>query len=341
MTRKRTPAIKFGVFAVVMIVLTAFLFMVFGQFRSGAANTYSAIFHDVSDLKSGDTVRVAGARIGTVSDVRLEDDSSVTVTFNADKGVKLTTGTQAVVRYLNLVGDRYLELVDGPGSTRLLQPGSVIPVERTSPALDLDLLLGGLKPVIQGLNARDVNALSASLLQIMQGQDGTMESLLSKTSSFTSTLADNGQVVQQLIDNLKDVLATVSKDGTQFSALLDRMQHLVTELSNERDPIGEAIDALDKGTASIADLLTQARPPLAGTIDQLNRLAPNLAQEKDRVDTALQKAPENYRKLVRIGSYGNFLQLFLCGVTLRLNDPTGKVLVLPTLKPNYGRCKDA
>jgi phospholipid/cholesterol/gamma-HCH transport system substrate-binding protein len=341
MTRKRTPAIKFGVFAVIMTVLTAFLFMVFGQFRSGDVNTYSATFHDVSDLQSGDTVRVAGARVGTVSDVRLEEDNSVTVTFNADNGVRLTTGTQAAVRYLNLVGDRYLELVDTPGSTRLLPPGSVIPVERTSPALDLDLLLGGLKPVIQGLNARDVNALSASLLQIMQGQDGTMESLLSKTSSFTSTLADNGQVVQQLIDNLKDVLATVSKDGAQFSALLDRMQHLVTELSNQRDPIGEAVDALDKGTASIADLLTQARPPLAGTIDQLNRLAPNLAQEKDRLDTALQKAPENYRKLVRVGSYGNFLQLFLCGVTLRLNDPTGKVLVLPTLKPNYGRCKDA
>jgi phospholipid/cholesterol/gamma-HCH transport system substrate-binding protein len=341
MTRKSAPAIKFGAFAVVMTVLTAFLFMVFGQFRGGDSNTYSAIFNDVSDLKSGDTVRVAGARVGTVSDVRLEEDNRVTVRFDADNGVKLTTGTQAAVRYLNLVGDRYLELVDGPGSTRLLQPGSVIPVERTSPALDLDLLLGGLKPVIQGLNARDVNALSASLLQIMQGQEGTLDSLLSRTSSFTATLADNGQVVQQLIDNLKDVLATVSKDGAQFSALLDRLERLVTELSNERDPIGDAIDALDKGTASITDLLTQARPPLAGTIDQLNRLAPNLAQEKDRLDQALQKAPENYRKLVRIGSYGNFLQLFLCGVTLRLNDPTGKVLVLPTLKPNYGRCKDA
>lgn len=341
MTRKRTPAIKFGAFAVVMIVLTAFLFMVFSQFRGGDSNTYSATFNDVSDLKSGDTVRVAGARVGTVSDVRLEEDNRVTVTFGADNAVKLTTGTQAAVRYLNLVGDRYLELVDGPGSTRLLPPGSVIPVDRTSPALDLDLLLGGLKPVIQGLNARDVNALSASLLQIMQGQEGTLESLLSKTSSFTATLADNGQVVQQLIDNLKDVLATVANNGAQFSELLDRLERLVTELSNERDPIGEAIDALDKGTASIADLLTQARPPLAGTVDQLNRLAPNLVQEKDRLDTALQKAPENYRKLVRIGSYGNFLQLFLCGVTLRLNDPTGKVLVLPTLKPNYGRCKDA
>jgi phospholipid/cholesterol/gamma-HCH transport system substrate-binding protein len=324
-----------------MIVLTACLFLVFGQFRGGDSHTYSAIFDDVSDLQSGDTVRVAGARVGTVSDVRLEEDNTVTVTFDADNGVKLTTGTQAAVRYLNLVGDRYLELADTPGSTRPLSPGSVIPAERTHPALDLDLLLGGLKPVIQGLNARDVNALSASLLQIMQGQEGTLESLLTKTSSFTATLADNGQVVQQLIDNLKEVLSTVSKDGAQFSALLDRLERLVTELSNERDPIGDAIDALDKGTASIADLLTEARTPLAGTVDQLNRLAPNLAEEKDRLDVALQKAPENYRKLVRIGSYGNFLQLFLCGVTLRLNDPTGKVLVLPTLKPNYGRCKDA
>jgi len=226
MTRKRTPAIKFGVFAVIMIVLTAFLFMVFGQFRSGNTNTYKAIFKDASDLQSGDTVRVAGARVGTVSDVRLEDDNSVTVTFDADNSVKLTTGTQVAVRYLNLVGDRYLELVDGPGSTRLLPSGSVIPAERTSPALDLDLLLGGLKPVIQGLNARDVNALSASLLQIMQGQDGTLESLLSRTSSFTATLADNSQAVQQVIDNLKDTLARVSKDGQQFSALLDRLERL-------------------------------------------------------------------------------------------------------------------
>jgi phospholipid/cholesterol/gamma-HCH transport system substrate-binding protein len=186
-----------------------------------------------------------------------------------------------------------------------------------------------------------VNALSSSLLQIMQGQEGTLNSLLSKTSTFTSTLADNSQVVEQLIDNLKDVLATVSKDGDKFSETIDRLQRLVSELNTHRDPIGDAISALDTGTASIADLLTQARPPLAGTIDQIARLAPNLDQDKDRLEVALQKAPENYRKLIRTGAYGNFIQYFLCGLTIRLNDPTGKVLVLPTIKPDFGRCKDA
>src|SRR5262249_39368257 len=148
----------------------------------------------------------------------------------------------------------------------LLPPGAQIPEDRTSPALDLDLLLGGLKPVIQGLNPQDVNALTASLIQVFQGQGDTLESLLSKTSSFTNTLADNSGAIQQLIDNLHTVLATLSDQGDQFSGAIDRLERLTTALAKDRNPIGAAIDALDTGTASIADLLTRARAPLAGTV---------------------------------------------------------------------------
>src|SRR5207244_11655863 len=133
------------------------------------------------------------------------------VKFDADRNIVVSRGTRAAVRYLNLVGDRYLELVDGPGSTKRLPPGGQIPVERTAPALDLDLLLGGLKPVIQGLNARDVNALSSSLIAVFQDQGDTMESLMSKSASFTNTLADNSATVQAVIDNLRTTLATLSK----------------------------------------------------------------------------------------------------------------------------------
>jgi phospholipid/cholesterol/gamma-HCH transport system substrate-binding protein len=336
---RSATAVKFAIFVTVMAVLTGFLFLVFANTRTGATTGYSAVFDNVSDLRAGDTVRVAGVRVGTVSDMRLGADKRVTVAFDADQNVKLTAGTRVAVRYLNLVGDRYLELIDGPGSTRLLAPGSVIPVDRTSPALDLDLLLGGLKPVIQGLNAQQVNALTSSLLQIMQGQEGTLNSLLSKTSSFTSALADNDQVIEQLIDNLKVALGTLATDGDKFSATVDRLERVVTELSQQRDTVGSAIDSLANGTASIADLLTQARPPLAGTIAQLARLAPNLDQEKDRLDYAIGRAPENFRKLARVGAYGNWIQYYLCDATIRLNDPQGRVLVLPFMKQNYGRCQ--
>jgi len=254
--------IKFGIFAVVMAMLTAFLFFIFGQVRTGATNGYSAVFKDASRLQSGDTVRVAGIRVGTVNDVSLRADRSVQVNFDADRKIVLTNGTKAQIRYLNLVGDRYLELVDTPGSTKVLPVGSQIPEDRTAPALDLDLLLGGLKPVIQGLNPQDVNALSASLIQVLQGQGGTLDSLFSKTSSLTNSLADNSQVIEQLIEDLKNTLDTVSKDGQDFSGAIDRLDKLVKGLSADRDPIGEAITSLDNGTASLTDLLGRARSPL-------------------------------------------------------------------------------
>lgn len=331
-------AIKLGVFCAVMLLLTGALFAIFGQYRTGSSNDYSAVFTDVSSLKTGDSVRVSGIRVGTVHDVSLRPDNTVVVSFDASTDIVLTTGTKAAVRYLNLVGDRYLELLDGPGSTRVAGPGSEIPAERTEPALDLDLLLGGLKPVIRGLNPDDVNALTNSLIQILQGQSGNVESLFAKTASFTTAIADNGQIVRELIDNLNAVMATVAKDGDNFSGAVDRLEKLITGLATDRDPIGEAITALDSGTASLVDLMTQARPPLAGSIDQLNRVAPLLEKDKPLLDISLQKLPQNYKKLVRLGAYGSFLNQYLCGISVRVTDLQGRTAHFPWILQQNGRC---
>ena len=335
----RPTLIKFGIFAVVMAMLTASLFFIFGQYQTGSTKDYSAVFADASRLKTGQSVRVAGMRVGTVNGVKLQRDKTVLVTFDADPSVRLTTGTRAAVRYLNLVGDRYLELIDGPGDTQM-PPGSHIPKDRTQSALDLDLLLGGLKPVIRGLNPQDVNALSASLIQIFQGQGGTLQSLFSNTSGFTTALAEHNQTIQALIDNLRTLLATLTKEGDKFSGTIDRLEKLVTRLAAERDPIGSAIESLNNGTASVADLLADARAPLAGTVEQLSRLAINLDGQKDRLDTSLQKAPENYRKLIRTGSYGSFFNYYICELNWRVTDLQGRTAVFPWIRQDGGRCSE-
>lgn len=333
-------AVKFGAFATVAITLTTFLFLIFGEVRGGPNSGYTAVFKDASSLGAGDSVRVAGVRVGTVNDVALRADNTVLVSFDADTEVVLTTGTRAAVRYLNLVGDRYLDLLDGPDSTEIMPRGSQLPMERTEPALDLDLLLGGLKPVIRGLDPQDVNALTTALLQIFQGQGDTMQSLMAKTSSFSNTLADNNETLEQLVDNLDTVLATLGDEGEQFSGALDRFERLTTELAADRDTIGTAIASLSNGTASIAQLLSNARPPLAATVDQLNRLAPLLDQDKGLVDAALQRAPDNYRKLARMGSYGSFVNYYLCGISVRVTDLQGQTAVFPWVKQKDGRCSE-
>lgn len=340
MTRSTGTLVKFATFAVIMAVLTAALFLAFSEYRGGGTNSYSAVFTDSSSLKEGDSVRVSGIRVGAVSSISLQPDKTVLVKFDAERNVVMTTATKVAVRYLNLVGDRYLELLDSPGRTQILPAGAQIPQERTEPALDLDLLLGGLKPVIRGLNPQDVNALTSSLIQIFQGQGGTLESILSKASSFSVAIADRHDAVERLIDNLNTVAETLADDGPQFSATIDKLQTLVAGLAADRDPIATAIEKLDRGTASVADLLTQARPPLKGTVDELSRLAPLLDTDKELIDTALQKAPNNYRKLVRLGAYGSFINYYICAVQFRASDLQGRTVVFPWIKQDTGRCAE-
>jgi phospholipid/cholesterol/gamma-HCH transport system substrate-binding protein len=340
MSGSRAMIFKFGAFALVMTLLTVSLFFIFGQYQTGSATGYSALFTDVSRLKEGETVRVAGVRVGTVNSIALRPDKKVVVKFDANRSVVLTAGTRAVIRYLNLVGDRYLELVEGPGSPNVLPAGGEIPLDRTAPALDIDLLLGGLKPVTRGLKPQDVNALSASLIEVFQGEGGTLQSLLSKTSSFSNTLADNSQTVQELIDNLNTVVGTVNKEGTRFSGAIDRLERLISALAQDRDTIGTAITALDNGTASIADLLRRARPPLAGTVDQLNRLAPLLDKDKNLIDISLKKLPNNYRKLTRLGAYGAWFPYYLCGLSLRVSDLQYRTVEVGITHQVTGRCAE-
>jgi ABC-type transporter Mla subunit MlaD len=111
--------------------------------------------------------------------------------------------------------------------------------------------------------------------------------------------------VQQLIDNLNTVVATISKDGDKFSGAVDKLNKLITGLSSDATRSARP-SPLDNGTASLTDLLGEARQPLAGTIDQ----APVGAEPRPTqglLDITIKKAPKNYRKLVRLGSYGSFI----------------------------------
>src|SRR5271167_107122 len=120
-------------FTVVSLAFAFILVTVFGQFRFDTRASYSAAFSNVSGLKGGNFVRIAGVEVGKVKGLKLRKDGTVNVDFAIDRGLTLTEGTKAAVRYENLIGDRYLSLEEGAGSTRKLLPGATIPLARTSP----------------------------------------------------------------------------------------------------------------------------------------------------------------------------------------------------------------
>lgn len=324
----RATSVKLLIFATVMSTIFAGLALVFSQYRFGSSHGYHAVFTNVSGLTAGDKVRIAGVPVGAVEKVSIDDDNRASVDFTVDTKYSLFDGTKATVRYENLVGDRYMELLEGAGSVEPLPPGATIPVENTSPALDLDLLLGGFKPLLRALDPQQVNDLSAALVQVFQGQGGTLVSLLGSTSSFTNTLADRDELIGDVIENLNEVLGTINERDDQFGSTLDSLQQLVSGLSQDREQIGDAIPRISGATGDLANLLEGARPPLQSTIAEANRTATQLQAGEADVDWVLQNLPEAYRKLIRIGTYGSFFQMYVCTVRFKFSGPDGADLLL-------------
>ena len=341
MPSHRSMMIKVSIFAVAMLLVSAGLVVVFGDFRFGPESTYHATFTDVSRLKSGQKVRIAGVPVGAVSDIKLNPDNTIDVTFGVDKRYTLYSSTRAVIRYENLVGDRFLEITSGPGELRKLPAGGTINSQHTQPALDLDALLGGLRPVLKGLDADKVNTISSAVIQLLQGQGGALSNVLADTSAFSSALGQRDQLIGDVINNLNTVLTTVDQRSAQFSASVDQLQQLITGLAQHKDDIAGAIPPLASTTTDLTELLKNSRRPLQGILENTRPLATELDNRKAEVNNDVEQLGEDYLRLSALGAYGSFFNIYFCSVTIKINGPAGSDILLPLggqVDPSKGRC---
>ncbi|OBK56782.1 MCE family protein [Mycobacterium kubicae] len=341
MPSHRSMVIKVSVFAAAMLLVSAALVVVFGDFRFGSESTYHATFLDASRLKPGQKVRIAGVPVGAVKGVKLNPDNTIDVEFGVDQRYTLYSSTRAVIRYENLVGDRFMEITSGPGELRKLPAGGTINSQHTQPALDLDALLGGLKPVLKGLDADKINTISSAVIELLQGQGGALNNVLADTSAFSSTLAKRDQLIGDVITNLNTVLGTIDQRSAQFTTSVDQLQQLITGLANNKDAIAGAIPPLASTTTDLTELLRNSRRPLQATLQAVRPLATELDNRKAEVNNDVEQLGEDYLRLSALGAYGSFFNIYFCSVTIKINGPAGSDILIPfggPVDPSKGRC---
>jgi len=329
-----SAAIKLAVFTVVSVLVTGLLAVIMGNVGFGDRNQYQAIFANATMLEKGDDVRVAGVNVGEVKKVEHYRRTMAKVTFKVDAGVKLTSASLAKIRFLNLVGDRYMALEQGTGAddAKPLADGATIPADNTEPALDLTVLFDGFKPLFAALTPDQVNELSMNLVQVLQGEGGTVKSLLDHTASLTSALADRDQLIGDVITNLSQTLSTVNDRHQQLSTLIAELKDWMTDLAKDRDTIGSSLDNISELTVTVADLLRRGRPLVKEDIAALRALSKLLNKKENREDLAelLDRMPETMTDQTRTGTYGSWYQYYVCGVSARIRLPL--IANLPIIK---------
>jgi phospholipid/cholesterol/gamma-HCH transport system substrate-binding protein len=337
----RSMVIKVSLFAMAMLLVAAGLVVVFGDFRFGPESTYHATFIDASRLKAGQKVRISGVPVGSVQGLKLNQDNSIDVEFVIDRRYTLYSSTRALIRYENLVGDRFLEITSGPGELRKLAPGATINAQHTEPALDLDALLGGLRPVFKGLDADKINTISSALIELLQGQGGALSNVLADTSAFSTALGQRDQLIGDAITNLNTVLGTIDERSAKFSASVDQLQQLISGLAKNKDSIAGAIPPLASTTTDLTELLKNSRRPLQGILENARPLATELDNRKAEVNNDVEQLGEDYLRLAALGAYGSFFNIYFCSVSIKINGPAGGDILLPLggqVDSSQGRC---
>jgi phospholipid/cholesterol/gamma-HCH transport system substrate-binding protein len=314
------PSVKLAIFTLVTVLLTGALAATIANSASGRGSDYTALFTDASGVQSGDDVRMRGVKIGQITSLRVRDDALAEVGFQVDRARRLPAEVIAVIKYRNLIGQRYLALDAPPGAPgAVLPPGATIGTDHTRPALNLTDLLNGFHPLFQALSPADVNRLSGEIIQVFQGEGDTVDDLLASTASLTNTVADRDRAIGQVITNLNTVIGTVSARSPQLGNVIDTAQRLVSGLSASRQDITSAVGALAELTRTTAGLVDQARPPLHGDIDNVRRLAAMLNQHEPILNQQLRGWGPKLDRIMPVASYGSWFNYYACSVSGKIS----------------------
>jgi phospholipid/cholesterol/gamma-HCH transport system substrate-binding protein len=338
--------IKLMIFALVTVLATFVLAVTISNRTFGATKSYSAEFSDVTGLLPGDSVRAAGVRVGTVKSIKVVNQRYAKVSFSLDSDVVLHKSDRLQMRYLNLVGQRYVAIVEQPGDSTPVPKNGFIGLDHTAPALDLTALFNGFQPLFKALTPNDVNSFALEVIKTLQGEGGTLADLAAKSATLTNTVADRDVVIGQVVDNLVNVLDTVQKRDAGLNQLIVQLQRLVSGLAGDRNAIAASLGNIDDLASNSALLLQQVRPYLPSDLANLSGLAKNLNTTKNcpgylypvtdkhkitpqvprfannkcngpnTLSEYLQRAPTKLIQILRTATYGSFFNFYLCDLEM-------------------------
>lgn len=328
-------AARFIAFAVACALGLLFLANTMTNRESGDTNTYYAMFANAGGLRPGDDVRVAGVRVGRVDSVQLQDaQARVELTLTSDQPV--TTHTHLTLRFQSLLGQRYVAMVPDPDASRagaatVVPDGATIPATRTDGGFDLTALLNGFEPLFATLKPAELNQLAESIVAVLQGQGGTIESLLTNTASLTNRLADDGAVIDTVLTALTPVLRDIAAQGDDVESTLDDLRSLMRELDGEQQQIGRSIDGVSELSDAAAGLVKEVRAPLRRDVRTLREFGRISVEQRAAINQLLHYLPIGGYAFARPFSSGAWLSIYLCnlsfdvgGIEIPVGDPNGR-----------------
>ncbi len=315
----RKPLIGFGIFAIVSVLVTVVIWNTLARTVNGSTNSYAAVFTDVLGLRKGDDVRMAGVRVGKVTDIELEGQHNAKVSFIVQRDQNLYGNTKALVRYQNLIGQRYVALEPGnKGDNSRLRDGGSIPADRTEPSFDISGLLNGFQPLFDTLRPEQVNSLSNTFIQALQGDGVSLSSFITQAAALAGDFQRRDTILSDVITNLSAVMSGLAKRGDELETLVTQTRALIGGLYDQGQSLQASTVQIANATTSLVSMFGQAQPKIAAAQDSSNAALTLLINTGPKLDQAAVDLPGILADVSKFSSDGAYANAYLCSLDVSL-----------------------
>lgn len=312
----RRPLIGLSAFLVVCFALIWTVFVTLQRKVDGPTKSYAALFTDVSGLKVGDEVRMAGVKVGRVDHVAL-DGRLARVDFRVESNQVLYGNTKASIDYQNIIGQRYVGLSLGQFSDpRVLPAGAVIPVIRTEPSFDISKLLNGFEPLFALLNPKQVDNLTTAIVRAMQGDSGAVTTLISETTTLANAYSGTDQILDGVLKNLNSVLGSLAQRRTDLETTITSAKSMFNEFGMRREEFVNSLDQASIVGSRLANVIGDVQPDLQEWLGRDPGFAKHFMQDKQGFAYMGFNVPLLLKGLARFSQSGTYLDVYACDLTI-------------------------
>lgn len=303
----RAAGIRFGIFALLTGALTVLIGLNIVSWSSEDRIALHATLDDVSGLKVGDAVEISGVPVGDVTGIEVvRGRAAITVEVAAD--LELPADTAIAVRWLDLLGQREVQLLPGT-SDDVLADGDEF--SRTRSVVDIGEVVNRLGPLAQSLDPAQLNQLFEAVSIMLDGNRGTVGQLLDDTDVLLATLQERDETFVQLVDDYGTIAGTLAERDAQIQTMIDNLVVLTEAFADSEDVLVAALSETAELAGGLDRLLERNGDELESILGNLATVTDAVVVRLDDVEQGLAQMPATLRALYEATNDGPFLNIAL------------------------------
>ncbi len=308
--RKRNP-LPIGAASLVILLLLTFASLNIKDLPLiGQGATYTARFSESAGVLPDDDVRVAGVRIGTVTDLTLEGND-VLISFKAPDAW-IGDRTSASIEIKTVLGQKYIQLE--PAGDRPLDPDQYIPRERTRAPFDVIQAFSQLSTTVEDLDTDQLAQSLGVLSETLDGAAGPVRGALDGLSRLSRTISSRDQELARLLANTRTTTQVLADRDAEVERLINDGNLLLSELRARK----AAIDNLLNGTIALAaqlrGLVADNEATLRPTLEQLDGVLSTLEANSANLENGLRLLAPFYRVFANVVGNGRWFDAYICNL---------------------------